>query len=559
MNSKRSRASLAALSPSALLAAALVLVSCAGGPGSKAAPDPAKAVYSLAPLAREASGARQGVYYSLFVRSFADGDGDGVGDFKGLTARLDYLNDGDDRTTSDLGITGIWLLPIYPSPSYHGYDVSDYYGVNPDYGTMEDFEAFLAAAEERGISVILDMTCNHSAASNPWFLASTDPASPYRDWYRWIDEGESGYNLNQQIWGHRLWNPYNGSYYSGLFYSGMPDFNLSTQAVREEFRKIAKFWMDKGVSGFRFDAAGHIFNAAKLKAGEASQERAVEFWGEYTGYIRSLDGGAYTVGEVWEPTYTRAAYMKGLGSTFHFDLGTKIVDLIREGSGGKNNLANSLEADYASYASENPGYIDAPFLTNHDQNRISGMLKGDPAQLKLAASLYILAEGIPFIYYGEEIGMMGAKPDEQIRTPFLWNLPGKDRFQASWIESKYNKKTVPASAQAKDGDSVLSHYKRLLRVKTAHSALYEGRFKAVSCDNSAIVSWEMESADERAFVLHNVSTETVTVALPAGENMPLVFATYEGTEVNPDGTITLPARGSAVLAQGSAAAAPAAE
>jgi len=532
------------------VASVTALASCAGiGSGNGTAPDPAKAVYSLAPVGRESASPREGAYYCVFVRSFADGDGDGVGDFKGLTAKLDYLNDGDDRTVTDLGVTGIWLMPIYPSGSYHGYDVDDYYGVNPQYGTMADFEAFMAAAKERGISVILDLTCNHSSARNPWFIESTDPASPYRDWYRWIDAGDEGYNLKQTIWGHKLWNGYGGSYYSGLFDSGMPDFNLSTPAVREEFRKVAKFWMDKGVSGFRFDAAGHVFNAAKLKAGESSQERAVAFWEDYAGYIRTVNPDAYTVGEVWEPTFTRAAYMEGLGSDFHFDLGTKIVEAIREGSGGKNNLANSLAADYAAYAKVNPDYIDAPFLTNHDQNRVAGLLKGEPAKLKLAASIYMLAEGVPFVYYGEEIGMMGAKPDEQIRTPFLWNVPGKDRLQTAWIESKYNKNTVPAALQAKDGDSLLSHYKRLIRVKTSHPALYAGRLAAVAVENSAVVSWAMNAPGERAFVLHNLSSETVTVALPEGQRMPIAFATYEGTAVDEAGTITIPPLGSAVLAE----------
>lgn len=532
-----------------IIIASAFLASCSLMPSSsRGAIDPAKAVYSLAPVSREAAGAREGVYYSLFVRSFADGDGDGTGDFKGLAAKLDYLNDGDDATTGDLGVTGIWLLPVFPSPSYHGYDVDDYYGINPDYGTMADFEAFMAGAKVRGISVILDLTCNHSSSSNPWFVSSMDPESPYRDWYRWIGEGEAGYNLNQQIWGHKLWNPAGSSYYSGLFYSGMPDFNLSTQALRAEFRKIAAYWMDKGVSGFRFDAAGHVYNAAKLKAGEPSQEQAIDFWSEYVLYIRSLNADAYTVGEVWEPTSTRAAYMKGIGSNFHFDLGTRIVEAIREGSGGKNNLANGLAGDYAAYAAENPDYIDAPFLSNHDQNRVSGMLKGDPALLKLAASLYVLAEGVPFIYYGEEIGMMGAKPDEQIRTPFLWGEPGKDRFQTAWIESKYNKKTVPAALQEKDAESVLTFYKRLIRAKTAHPALFAGRLSAVSTGNSAIVSWALTSETERAFVLHNLSAETVTVALPEGQEMPLAFATYPGTRVNADGTVTIPARGSAVLA-----------
>lgn len=549
----RARASLPLLP--ALLAVSVILLSAASCvSGRTASIDPSKAVTKLAPLPRLTNTPSTGVYYCAFVRSFADSDGDGIGDFKGMTAKLDYLNDGDDRTTSDLGVSGIWLMPMFPSQSYHGYNVDDYYAVNPEYGTMDDFEEFLSEAGKRGISVIIDMTCNHSSLYTTWFEQSRDRASPYRDWYRWAEEGDPRYNLKQKIWGHNLWNYRDGAYYAGLFDSGMPDFNLANPAVREEFKKITSYWIEKGVDGFRFDAAGHVFNAAKLAAGEQSQAQGVEFWKELVGHVRSVKSDAYTVGEVWEPTSTRAVYMQGLGSTFHFDLGTKIVDAIREGSGGKNNIANSLYGDYATYKEFNPDYIDAPFLTNHDQNRISGMLKGDPRLLKLAASIYILAEGVPFVYYGEEIGLMGAKPDEQIRTPMLWDEPGKDRLQTRWIESKYNKNTIPVSRQQKDVESVLNYYKRLIRLKSAHSALYEGRFTASATDASEIVSWKLESKTERAFVLHNMSPDAVSAVLPPdargpdGLPMPLVFAGNPETVISPDGSITLPPRASAVLA-----------
>lgn len=530
----------------ALAGAGFLLGSCATPVPQSV--DPAKAVYELAPLARNAQKPAQGVYYEIFVRSFADSNKDNVGDFRGLTAKLDYLNDGNDLTTTDLGITGIWLMPVFASKSNHGYDVDDYYAINPKYGTMEDFQTFLTEARRRGISVILDMTCNHSSVYNNWFVESKNPTSPYRSWYRWVNEGDSRYNLSQKIWGHNVWNKVGDAYYSGLFVPSMPDFNLSEPAVREEFKKIAKFWMDKGVTGFRYDAAGHVYNSAKIAQGEDGQSEAIAWWKEMIGYVRSLNPDAYTVGEVWEQTGTRAEFMKGLGSTFHFDLGPKIVDAIREGDGGRNNIANSLYGDYKTYAAANPDYIDAPFLTNHDQNRISGQLKGDPAQLKLSASLYMLAEGVPFIYYGEEIGQMGAKPDDQIRTPMIWNLPGKDKYQTGWIESVYNKKTIPVALQAKDPESTLQFYKRLIRIKTAHSALYEGRMKPLATDQSAIVSWMMESATEKAFVMNNLSPDPVEVSLPAGTDMPLVFATYADTAPPANGKITISGRGCAILA-----------
>ena len=499
----------------------------------------------------------EGVYYSLFVRSFADSDGDGIGDLRGLTAKLDYLNDGDDSTTTDLGVTGLWLLPIFASPSQHGYDVADYYRINPDYGTMADFDAFIAAARKRGIAVILDLPCNHSSDRNPWFVSSKDPASAYRAWYRWADATDDRFDFGRSIWGHRVWNQVGDAYYSGLFNRDMPDFDLSNPAVRAEFKQVAKFWLNHGACGFRLDAAMHVFNSAKLPRGSVSQPLAINWWAEFVGYCRSVRPDAYTVGEVWDTAGVRAAYIAPLGSDFHFDLGTRIVDYIKSGTGGENGFANSLYADYETYRAANPDYVDAPFLSNHDQNRVAGLLKGDPARLKLAAALYILAEGVSFIYYGEEIGMMGAKPDEQIRTPMLWAVSGVDPAQTAWIESKYNKRTIPVATQMKDADSLLSCYRRLVRVKTAHPALYKGRLTPVPTGNGSLVSWKLECAEERAFVAHNLSGEVQRFALPqefssSGAVPPVpVFSTVAGVSVGTDGTVTLPPLCSVVFCRNS--------
>lgn len=548
----------------------------------KAELNPELAVTTLAPVARTANKPTTGVYYSLFVRSFADGNKDGIGDFKGLTERLDYLNDGDDSTTTDLGITGIWLLPIFDSPSYHGYDVNDYYKINPEYGTMEDFEKFIAEAKKRGIDVILDMTCNHSSAYNDWFIQSKKPESPYRTWYRWITDNDSTerggkYNLNQKIWGHNVWNidltnksdPDNYSYYAGVFGSHMPDYNMDTQAVRDEFKKIFKFWLDKGVSGFRFDAAGHIYNSVEVEPGSPTLEKAVGFWQEMNEYILSVKPDAYSVAEVWEPTATRARYMAGMQSNFHFDLGGLITNIINNQEMNDNNnvpddpdtstyngFARSLASEYAMYAANNPNYIDAPFLSNHDQARSAAGLRNKPEKMKLAADMYILAEGIPFIYYGEEIGMKSGSDDPTKRTPLVWKPEGKDKLTPTWCNngaygnvSVYNKKTVPISVQEKDPNSLLTHYKRVIRIKTAHSALYEGRLKPVSTGSAVLESYVMESDKEKAFVVHNISTKrTETVVLPEGCNMPLVYAANSGAEVK-DGKLTIPPMTSVVLAQ----------
>ncbi|MEL3905449.1 MAG: alpha-amylase family glycosyl hydrolase [Treponema sp.] len=511
-------------------------------------------------LERTAAGAREGVYYSLFVRSFADSNGDGVGDLAGLTQKLDYLNDGSDDTDADLGVTGLWLLPIFPSPSYHGYDVTDYCSINPEYGTMADFEKLIAEADKRGISIILDLPCNHSSIEHPWFQASKNPQDPHRRWYYWLEDeaaaASQGVSLEKQVWGHRLWNKTQGGYYAGLFDTGMPDFDLTEPAVREALKEAAAFWLKKGVAGFRLDAAAHVFNSNKIPAGRNGLADSLDWWQDFAAFCRTVKPDVYLVAEVWDTASTRAAYLPALNSNFHFDLGTVITDTIRSGKAGKNNLAKMLYGDYLVYRTVNPDYIDAPFLTNHDQNRIGGMLRGDPRLLKLAASLYILNEGIPFLYYGEEIGMMGAKPDEQLRTPFLWTKKGAsdaaDPLQTSWIESKYNAKTLSLAEQTKTSDSLVSHYRTLIRLKTGVPVLLRGRMEPLDTGHGAIVSYTMNHHRDTAFIVHNVSDSPVEFSLPEPvRNYRLFYASEKNTQQEAQ-HITLAPRSSAVFTQESA-------
>ncbi len=525
----------------------------------------------------------EGVYYSLFVRSFADSNKDGIGDFKGIVQKLDYLNDGNDATTSDLGVTGIWLLPIFPSPSYHGYNVDDYYAVNPEYGTMADFELLLAECKKRGIAVILDMTCNHASSTNDWFVQSRNKESPYRSWFRWAsdEDGEKGrIDLKQKVFGHPVWNidldsaekdssgKDNYSYYAGVFDSSMPDFNLDTQSVREEFKKIFAFWMDKGVTGFRFDAASHTYNAAELPAGEPGEGKAIGFWKEMNDAIKGVNADSYCVAEVWEPLLTRVRYLAGIPSNFHFDLGTQIANMINNQEANENQgaaeetdpatfngYARSLQNTYELYASFNKNYINAPFLSNHDQVRSAASLRNKADKMKLAADLYILTEGVPFIYYGEELGMKSGSDDPSKRTPMLWKAKGKDKNQTKWTDNpmyananRYNAQTVSVAEQQKDAASLLNHYKRVIRVKTAHPALFKGRLKARALGNAALESYVMECDEEKALVVHNISSaRTVSVPLPDDLRLPLVYAANPEAKVE-NATLTIPPLSCVVLA-----------
>lgn len=535
-------------------------------PKKTAALDPVKAVTELAPVERKASLPKEGVFYQIFLRSFADSNGDGIGDLKGLIAKLDYLNDGNDLTTEDLGITGIWLCPIFPSPSYHGYDVDDYYSINPDFGTIEDFELLCSECAKRGIAVIIDITCNHSSTYNEWFKASRDKDDPHRSWYHWITPEDEGYNLNAQMWGHNLWNEdfkNKGEYYAGLFGRHMPDFNLDNPELREEFKKISKFWFDKGVSGFRYDAAGHVYDSCKKKPGfNESTKYAVEWWNEIISYNYSVKPDQYSVGEVWDNTSIRAQYIKGIQSNFHFNMDQYIVEQLRAEDAGKNTFANMMESDLEQYAKQNPDYIDAPFLTNHDQPRIGGLLKGDTGRLKSAAATYLLCEGVPFMYYGEEIAMMSGTKDETKRTPMLWDVSKndkpKDKMQTTWAaagDCVYNRNTKSVKEQEKDPASLLNYYKRLIRLRTAHPALYAGKFHAVDTGTSSVVSWAMTADKENAFVLNNVTSAECTVEVPeeyAGMNV--IFVSEGSVEKAKGGAgncskITVPPYGTVVLAK----------
>ena len=459
-----------------------------------------------APAAGErlARGAKQGTYYEVFVRAFADSDGDGIGDFAGLAGKMDYF--------SDMGITGLWLMPVFESPSYHGYDTTDYYKINSDYGTMEDFEAFIAAADERGIAVILDLVVNHSSTRNEWFIQSRDPDSPYRDWYYWSGDGED-INLNASFYGNRVWNQTSSGYYAGLFWGEMPDLNLDNPEVRAEIKRIAEFWLGKGVSGFRLDAAMHVFNSGKLPMGSGlnQEEKSLEWWTEFAEFCRGIDPDCYIVGEIWAASATRAAYTAALDSAFHFDMGETLARTVVRGSDAGNAFAKYMKSEYNRLSGVNPNAIDAPFLSNHDQNRISTMLRNDPENLKMAANIYLTLQGLPFVYYGEELGMIGGKPDENIRTPFLWGAD--DPALTSWHSTVYNDNVASYAEQSKDSNSLLNRYKALIRLRAATPALFAGTLEPVDSGSDAVMAYTMTAPEQTVLVLHNLSKERRTLEL----------------------------------------------
>lgn len=465
---------------------------------------------------------KYGIYYEIFVRSFADSDGDGIGDIKGMTSMLDYLNDGNSQTDTDLGVNGIYLMPVNISPSYHKYDVINYYEIDPEYGSMEDFELFLTEAHKRGMRVIMDLAVNHTSSEHPWFKESAaSSGSPYRDYYNWAYDDTEGYDVKSVLSsGSKIWHSLNGSYYYGYFWSGMPDLNYDNPKVREEIKNVARFWLEKGVDGFRLDAAMHIYGVYEKPVGTRLQEKNIQWWKEFGSAAEQIDPDVYLVGEVWDKTYAIAPYYEGLDSLFNFDVGEGIIKVIRSGSAAavsSKGFSQWLAAKYELYEKAEPKYLDAPFLTNHDQNRIMDRLSGDTARAKLAAGIYLTLPGNPFIYYGEEIGMRGSKPDEMIRVPFIWHEEPEPP-QCTWQSTLNNMSTVCHDVQSKDPDSLLNHYKRLIHVRQSSEALMKGGFKPVETGSRAVIGYKRylpgnTGSWESVIVLHNISSEVQKVSL----------------------------------------------
>jgi len=400
----------------------------------------------------------------VFVRSFADSDGDGIGDLRGLTGRLDQLNDGDPTTTDDLGVTALWLMPIAASPSYHGYDVMDYESVAADYGTNADFKALVAAAHARGIRVIVDFEVNHTSIAHPWFQESRTRGSDHDAWYVWSDTQPSVVAPG----GRPVWHPDGGRWYYGYFWEGMPDLNLRYPPVTAALDDVAIFWLtEMGVDGFRLDAARHL-----IEDGDALENTAATFdWlGRFRDVVHASRTDALVLGEVWDATSMASRYIRegSLDLVFEFDLAAQMLLAVRSGNAG--SLVLTEEAITTAYP--NGGY--GRFLSNHDQDRTFDVVGQDAARARQAATLLLTGPGVPFVYYGEEIGLRGRKPDEQIRTPMPWTgaAPGFGFTSGKpWEPFAEGAERANVTSESGDPGSLLEHYRALIHLRSSEPAL----------------------------------------------------------------------------------------
>jgi glycosidase len=479
--------------------------------------------------------------YEIFVRSFADSDGDGNGDLRGLIGKLDYLNDGEPGSGDDLGVDCLWLMPIMQSPSYHGYDVTDYETIEADYGTNADFRALMDAAHARGIRVIVDFPINHTSVDHPWFrAAASDPASPYRDWYIFSDT-DPGY---LGPWGEEVWheNPYGPGYYYGIFDASMPDLNVANPDVTAALEEIAAFWLtEMGADGFRLDAVKHMIEEGEI---QENTPETIAWLANFDDVIHQVKPDAYTVGEVngAGTDGLQPYYPDTLDQYFQFQLAGAMVNAASFGG------ATQLRPIVAGTVERLPDDRWAPFLTNPDQNRIASQLGEDPDKLRVAAMLLLALPGTPFIYYGEEIGLPGEKPDEMIRTPMPWSAAPNGGFTTGtpWepLQSGWQQRNV--AAQRADPDSILATYRTWGQLREVHPALQTGAYLPVDSGRPAVLAFVRQHETETVLVVVNLGgkdTASVTVTLPDGIAGPTtdLIASGSGPDIAPDGAVTLPA------------------
>ncbi len=492
---------------------------------------------------------KNAVFYEIYVRAFFDSNGDGRGDLRGLNQKLDYLQ--------ELGIDCIWIMPIYPSPlKDDGYDISDYYAVHPDYGTLEDFKALLEAAHARGLRIITDLVVNHTSDQHPWFQAARrDRHSPYRDYYVWSDD-PTRYagariiflDVEDSNW---TYDPVAGQYYWHRFYASQPDLNYDNPAVRLEMLKVMKFWLDLGVDGFRVDAVPYLFeregtNCENLPETHAYLKQMRRFVDEhYPGRILLCEANQW-------PQDVRAYFGKGdeFHMAFHFPLMPRLFMALRRGDSEPIRWV----------LTQTPEIPDScqwcTFLRNHDEltlemvseeerqwmwqeyapdprmrlnlgirRRLAPLLDNDRRKIELAYSLLFTLPGSPILYYGDEIGMGDdlSLPDRNgLRTPMQWQEGATGGFStARDLYSPLVDPRINVAAQRGDPASLWRTVQKMIGVRKSHLALGSGELAWIEQENRFIAAYRRVFGRSQIWVLNNLSGERQAIRLP-GRTFPLV-------------------------------------
>ena len=527
------------------------------------------------------------VFYQIWPRSFCDGNGDGIGDLKGVLSRLDYLK--------LLGVDGIWFSPLYASPNADmGYDISDYYSIHPEYGTMADFQAVLDGAHQRGMKVIMDLVVNHTSDEHPWFIASKDKNSPYRDYYFWREGKKRPNNWSSLFEGKAWeWDSQAQAWYLHIFAKKQPDLNMDNPKVRQEVKNILRFWLDMGVDGFREDVITFISKRQGLPNGlpipaACGMEHYMDgpnvhkYLREFREVLNEYDcfvvGEAPMMNEKNALRYITEGPKQELDMMFHFehmeadclftDVFQKPFDLLK------------LKKAFSKwqYALQGKGW-NALYLENHDHPRIISRYGSEEYRVvsgKMLANCFMLQRGTPFIYQGQEIGMVNINlpnPDDyqdvqtinntrtlrllgmsrkkaaerisrtargNARTPVQWDDSENAGFTTGkpWMPVNPNYRTINAKAEILDSNSIFNHYRKLIAFRKSHPVAVYGDYKEHFEDSRELYVYERNLDGKRLLVICSFSDKTVGFWAPEGFDLTkgkLVLTNYMENNMHGNG------------------------
>lgn len=479
---------------SLLLAAALLLglTACAKQP--EAMPDPVDDNYRT--------------FYQVFVGSFSDSNSDGIGDLRGVINRLDYLNDGNINSGKSLGVQGIWLSPIFSSPSYHKYDASDYYSIDWRFGTEEDLKELIAQCKARNIKLILDLAINHTSTQHEWFIqfkearSTGDTDNPYYDFYSCVTTAEKvGGVTYQKIAGVDCW-------YECNFSGEMPELNYDNPEVREAMLQVAKYYLDLGVDGFRFDAVKYIYYGDTAKS--------VAFWEWYMQELKAINPDIYCVGECWSGENEIIEYYSAM-NCFNFAM-SQAEGTVATAAKGRSisTYTNYIEAYQQKVLKKNPDGMVMGFLSNHDMDRIAGafILENN---MRMAANLYLLCPGSPMIYYGEEIGIRGSRGSESTdanrRLAMLWGDGDLIRNPVGSTYPDSKQITATVADQLADEGSLYHYYCKLVAMRHKYPSIARGVYTSLACGEKNFGGFSIAYEGEVLGLFHNTGTEPITFDL----------------------------------------------
>ncbi len=510
---------------------------------------------------------QRGVVYQVYPRSFMDSNGDGIGDLNGIIQKLDYLNDG---TPNSLGVDAIWLSPFYPSPmADFGYDVADYCDVDPMFGCLADFDRLVTEAHLRGMKIIIDYVPNHTSDQHPWFLESRSSCdNPKRDWYIWRDpkpsnDGAAGAPPNN--WGSFFGGPAwtydekTGQYYLHQFAKEQPELNWRNPELRAAMLDVLRFWLERGVDGFRMDVIALIIKDADLRDNPANphanpnlhpndlhgrllnvytedQDDVHEIIREIRSTIDKFEDRC-CIGELWGDLTRWVRYYGEQGEELNLPFNFRLMWQPWQAKAIRK-CVDDLEGALPAFAW--PNYV----LGNHDNGRLATRFGGQ-SQARLAGMLLLTLRGTPTLYYGDELGMEnGVIPPDKIqdpqginlgpertrdvaRTPMQWNASPNAGFSnvEPWLPVSPDYPIRNVAAQSTEPHSMLNFYRQLLWLRRASLALHSGSYQPINVDRD-LYAFVRQAGQEQKLVVLNFSSQSATVAIPTASTGKVILSTH---------------------------------